>query len=183
VLPIRIRFAAPSSWSPAPTRQHCLRRIGWFPRLRPREFSHNRLPQKPAQIITRLFRFATALSECSPFAFSQPATTASEPDTPTGQNDGYPPALPILGRKTGGGYGAIATRDGSSRMGLRPRESQDRRPALQLKLDPFRDAERIIDLVHPAGTEDYRPCPRSLPSSSLSCARIIASRRSSILTI
>jgi hypothetical protein len=28
--------------------------------LHRREFSHNRLPQKPAQIITHLFRFATA---------------------------------------------------------------------------------------------------------------------------
>jgi len=31
--------------------------------------------------------------------------------------------------------------------------------------------------------EDYRPCPRSSASSSVSCVRIVASRLSSILTI
>ena len=78
MLPIRICFAGPSSRSPAPTRQHSPRRIRWFPWLRRSEFSHNRLPQKAAQIITRLFGFATALSDCSPFALSQPATAVSE---------------------------------------------------------------------------------------------------------
>ena len=62
----------------APTRQHSPRRIRWFPWLRRSEFSHNRLPQKAAQIITRLFGFAMALSDCCPFALSQPATAVSE---------------------------------------------------------------------------------------------------------
>jgi hypothetical protein len=42
--------------------------------------------------------------------------------------------------------GQIATRDGSSRMGLRPRESRDGRPALQLELNLLRDAEGVVDL-------------------------------------
>jgi hypothetical protein len=66
----------------------------------------------------------------------------------------------------------------------RPRSGREQATDAIDRSRPFAiDAERIVDLVHPAGTRDYRPCPRPLPSSSSSCARIVASRRSRILTI
>jgi hypothetical protein len=51
----------------------------------PRILPQSSASKKPAQIITRPFRFATALSDCGPFALSQLATTVSEPDTPNRQ--------------------------------------------------------------------------------------------------
>jgi hypothetical protein len=49
----------------------------------------------------RLFRFAMALSDCSPFALSQPATAVSEPDTPNRQVQGvsFRGRRDLLGRR------------------------------------------------------------------------------------
>ena len=86
----------------------------------PSEFSHNRLPQKAAQIITRLFGFAMALSDCCPFALSQPATAVSELNRlstsrpPTAGRTGSMAGSIWYGSAMSGGQGAIRRPTGCS---------------------------------------------------------------------
>jgi hypothetical protein len=69
-------------------------RIRWFPRLHRREFSHTRLPQKPAQIITASsalrWRFPIVAMEWRP-----------DHRTVSGRGEAFHPELAPLGEVSG----------------------------------------------------------------------------------